>query len=116
IEKIMLAFAAFGIVQSLTMPNFAQLVYPNSRVVADYDPQGHRLVSTWLDPNYAATFIEIALLVQLGLISTGARVARWKPVLLTVALVMTASRGAVVSLVPGIAVIVLARGLSKRVL
>ena len=52
-----LAFAGFGIVQSAFLPNFAQRIYPDARLYLDWDPQGHRLVSTFLDPNFAGAFI-----------------------------------------------------------
>ena len=61
LEATILAFAAFGIFQSAFLPGFAQMVYPDSRPYLDWDIQGRRLVSTWLDPNYAGAFIAIGL-------------------------------------------------------
>jgi putative inorganic carbon (hco3(-)) transporter len=116
LETTLLIFAAFGILQSLTMPNFAQMVYPDSREMLDWDKQGHRLVSTWLDPVFAGGFILIGLLIEIGRIVAGVRVARWKMTILTVAFLLTASRAALVGLIAGIAVVVLIRGLSKRLM
>lgn len=114
LETTTLCFAAFGILQSAFLPDFAQLVYPSSREYLDWDPQGHRLVSTFLDPNFAGAFIAIALLVQVAGLATGARVAAWKPVLLALALVLTVSRSSVLAFLAGAVVIVLVRGLSAR--
>jgi hypothetical protein len=116
LETIILIFAAFGIVQSLTMPDFSQIVYPESRPSLDWDRQGHRLVSTWLDPVFAGMFIGAGLLIEIALISVGKRVPRWKPFLLSIALLLTASRASLGALLVGIGVIVLVRGLSKRLL
>lgn len=116
VETVLLVFAAFGIVQAAFLPGFAQLVYPDSRAYYDWDPQGHRLVSTVLEPNIAAAMLLIGLLVQLAQISVGVRVARWRPLLLVVALVLTLSRSAVLGLMVGVGTILLVRGLSKRLL
>jgi O-antigen ligase len=115
LTKVMLAFAGFGVFQSIFLPGFAQLVYPESGVF-DWDAQGHRLVSTVLDPNLAASMITLVLLIQLAQLSVGARVKLWQPTLFLVALVLTLSRGAVVGLVSGLVVIVLVRGISTRML
>jgi putative inorganic carbon (hco3(-)) transporter len=114
LERVLLLFSAFGILQALFLPNFAQMVYPESRVGADWDPQGHRLVSSWLDPVFAGAFIMLGLLIQIAQISIGQPVKRWKPALLAVALLLTASRAAILGMVAGIGVIFLVRGLSKR--
>lgn len=116
LELLVLIFAAFGVIQSIALPNFAQTVYPSSRLRADWDPQGHRLVSTWLDPVFAGAFIMIGLLMQLAQVAVARRVSWWKPVLLVVALILTASRAALLATAVGVIVIVLARGLSKRLL
>jgi hypothetical protein len=42
---IMLVFSGFGILQSLFLPGFAQIVYPDSGGVSDWDTQGSRLVT-----------------------------------------------------------------------
>jgi hypothetical protein len=112
----MLVFAAFGIVQSLFLPHFAQLVYPDSRVGVDWDEQGHRLVSTILDPNVAGAMIILVLLVQLAQLSAGERIAMWKPTLLFAALVATLSRSSFLGLMVGGAIILSVRGVSRRML
>jgi hypothetical protein len=115
-DAMMVLFAAFGVVQSAFLPGFAQLVYPSSRAFVDWDIQGHRLVSTVLEPNIAGAMLLIAFLVDVSRFATGVRVPRWRPVLLFVALVCTVSRSSALGLIAGIAVILLLRGLSKRVL
>jgi len=114
LEWMMLAFCAFGVVQSLFLPGFAQMIYPESRPYLDWDPQGHRLVSTALEPNIAAMMIVLVLLVQLGQLAAGARVAWWKPALLFVAVVMTLSRSGALALLFGGVTILAVRGLNRR--
>jgi O-antigen ligase len=92
------------------------MVYPDSRDWVDWDVQGHRLVSTLLDPNFAGAFVMMPLLVQVALISTGEHVARWKPLLLVAALLATASRGSILATIIGLGVIVLVRGRSKKLM
>jgi hypothetical protein len=116
VETMLLIFAAFGIVQAAFLPGFAQIVYPESRAYLDWDIQGHRLVSTVLEPNIAAAMLLVGLLVQLAQLSVGVRVPRWRPLLLFVALVLTLSRSGALGLVAGVGTILLARGLSKRLL
>ncbi len=115
LETAVLVFAAFGILQAIFLPNFALTVYPSSVPFYDWDPQGHRLVSTLLDPNFAGALLTMVLLVELALLSNGAKVATWKPILLGAALILTLSRGALVSFVGGATVILAVRGLSRRV-
>ena len=116
VDTMLLIFAAFGVVQAVFLPGFAQLVYPESRAYLDWDVQGHRLVSTVLEPNIAAAMLLVGLLVQLAQISVGVRVQRWRPLLLFVALVLTLSRSGAVGFVAGVSTILLVRGLSKRLL
>jgi O-antigen ligase len=116
VESMLLIFAAFGVVQAAFLPGFAQIVYPESRAYLDWDPQGHRLVSTVLEPNIAAAMLLVGLLVQLAQLSVGVRVPRWRPLLLFVALVLTLSRSGALGFVAGIGTILLVRGLSKRLL
>lgn len=116
VETMLLIFAAFGVVQAAFLPGFAQLVYPESRAYLDWDIQGHRLVSTVLEPNIAGAMLLIGLLVQLAQISVGVRIPRWRPFLLFVALVLTLSRSGALGLVAGVMTILLVRGLSKRLL
>jgi len=110
LEGVILVFAAFGVLQAALLPGFAQMVQPG----AGWDLQGHRLVSTALDPNIAGAMILIVLLVQLAMISTGVPTRRWKPLLLTLAVALTLSRSAVLALVAGGLIILFARGLSRR--
>ena len=116
LESTILAIALFGIAQSIFLPGFAQLVYPDSRPVVDWDVQGHRLVSTILEPNIAGALVMSILLVELAQISVGARVPRWKPLVMFIALVLTLSRSAFVGLALGLGVIVLVYGIPKRLL
>lgn len=114
--RVMLAFSIFGIFQSAFLPGFAQIVYPESRNYIDWDPQGHRLVSTVLEPNIAASMIVIVLLVQLAQIAVGAKVKVWQPVVFLVALALTLSRSGILALITGLVVIVFVRGISIRLM
>ena len=116
LETMMLVFAAFGVVQAVFLPHFAQLVYPDSVVYRDWDEQGHRLVSTVLDPNIAGAMLMLVLLVEVSQLAAGERVPLWKPVLLFAAQIATLSRGALLSLVVGAAVVLVIRGVSRRVM
>jgi len=116
LESTVLAIAGFGIVQAIFLPGFAQLVYSDSRPFLDWDPQGHRLVSTILEPNIAGAMLMSILLVELAQISVGARVPRWKPLLLFSALVLTLSRSSALGLALGIGVIIAVYGIPKRLI
>jgi hypothetical protein len=116
LESTAIAIAGFGIVQAIFLPGFAQLVYPDSRPALDWDIQGHRLVSTILEPNIAGAMLMMILLVELAQMSVGARVPRWKPLVVFAALVLTLSRSAAVGLVLGVGLIVLVYGIPKRLL
>jgi hypothetical protein len=116
LEATMLVFAAFGILQSIFIPSFAQVVYPESQRWVDWDEQGHRLVSTVLEPNIAGGMIVLTLLVQLALIAGGERVAWWKPFIMFSAQIATLSRSSFVALFVGGTIILLVRGLSRRML
>lgn len=116
LEAGVMAFAIFGIFQSIFLPGFAQMVYPDARVYLDWDPQGHRLVSTLLDPNFAGALILMVLLPQLAKLALGAPVALWKPLVLLTALLMTASRSSLLALAAGGMVIVATTGLSRKLL
>ncbi len=52
-------FTVFGIYQAIFLPNFAQIVDPLN--LASWDVQYNRLVSTFLDPNFAGCLIGMAL-------------------------------------------------------
>jgi len=116
LEAMMLVFAAFGIIQAIFIPHFAQVVYPESRVWIDWDEQGNRLVSTVLEPNIAGGMIVLTLLVQLALLAGGERVALWKPFLIFSAQVATLSRSSFVALFVGGMIILSVRGVSRRML
>jgi hypothetical protein len=114
LERAALAFAGFGIVQAALLPDFALSVYPEARPYLDWDPQGHRLVSTLLDPNFSGMVLSAVLLVQVGRLAFGVSVPRWKVLLVATALVLTLSRSSVVATLTGIGVILLVRGTSRR--
>lgn len=113
---IVLCFAAFGIVQSLFIPGFAQWVYPQSAVYLDWDPQGHRLVSTFLDPNYAGILLVTGLCWWGGRLVAGMRAALWEGTVLGAALLLTLSRGAMLAGAAAAVTLLLARGLSRQAL
>jgi hypothetical protein len=115
LEKVIVAFAAFGVVQSAFLPGFAQLVYPESAVYVDWDPQGHRLVSTFLDPNFAGAFVGMGFLMVLARLSCGERGLGGRLALLLVALLATASRSSMLAVLVGSLVVAGAVGVSRRV-
>jgi len=94
-------FALFGIAQAVFLPDFALQLHPEALPFIDFDPQGHRLVSTFLDPNIAAGFIVILGLVAVSFSMHGFR--RWiGPLFLFVgALAATLSRGGFLGFVVG---------------
>ncbi|HET7187962.1 MAG TPA: O-antigen ligase family protein [Gemmatimonadaceae bacterium] len=116
LEATMLVFAAFGIIQAIFIPHFAQVVYPESRVWIDWDEQGNRLVSTVLEPNIAGGMIILTLIVQLAQLAGGERVALWKPSLMFAAQVATLSRSSFVALFVAGVIILAVRGVSRRML
>jgi O-antigen ligase len=115
LERMVLVFVAFGVMQAIFLPGFAQRVAPGSGDAMGWDEQGHRLVSTLLDPNFAGALMLIPLLVQLGRMAFGVPVPAWKPLALLTGVLLTASRSSVLGLVVGGTVILAARGLSRRV-
>jgi O-antigen ligase len=116
LETMMLVFAIFGIFQSIFLPHFAQMVYPDSRISIDWDEQGHRLVSTMLEPNIAGSMIMLVLLVNIAQLAGGESVPIWKPIVFLAALVATLSRSSFVGLAAGLVVILAARRMSRRIL
>jgi hypothetical protein len=116
LELMLMIIAVFGIFQAAFLPGFAQMVYPDSRAYIDWDPQGHRLVSTILDPNLVAAMLMIGLLVQLARVSVGASQPPWRVLIIFVAFTLTLSRGAAMGFVVGSLVLLAARGLSRRLL
>lgn len=116
LERTILAFSAFGLVQAAFIPHFAQRIFPNDTEGNEWDQQGYRLVSTVLDPNIAGAMILLVLLVQIAQLAGGSRQAIWKPFLLFSALVATLSRSAFVGLLVGAAIILAVYGVSRRLL
>jgi O-antigen ligase len=95
------AFAAFGIIQSIFLPDFAFIIYPDAIPYVDWDIQGNRLVSTFLDPNFAGAFI------MFGLLYSHAQAADRKPpyallALFWVALLLTLSRSSIIASLLGV--------------
>ncbi|HEV8411657.1 MAG TPA: O-antigen ligase family protein [Gemmatimonadaceae bacterium] len=115
-DAAVMIFAIFGIFQAAFLPGFAQLVYPESVVYADWDPQGHRLVSSFLDPNYAGALITIGLLLCAGRLASGERVPLWRVAVLLTALILTLSRGSMLACGIGLLIVLMIRGVSARVL
>ena len=94
-------FAGFGIIQSIFLPNFAFIVYPDAIPYIDWDIQGNRLVSTFLDPNFAGAFI------MFGVLYAHAQGADLKPsypllALFWVALLLTLSRSSIIATLLGL--------------
>ena len=116
LETMMLLFAVFGIFQSIFLPHFAQIVYPESRLYTDWDEQGHRLVSTVLEPNIAGSMIVLVLLVELAQLSAGEQVPTWKPLVLFGAMIATLSRSSLLGLAVGGVIVLAVRGISRRML
>jgi hypothetical protein len=116
LERAALAFAAFGIAQAIFLPGFAQLVYPEDATDVRWDVQGHRLVSTLLDPNFAGAFVLLPLFPMLARLSYGERAAAWKMLLLLTAALLTISRSTFLALLVGLATIAVARGANRRLL
>ena len=106
-EGAVLVFAVFGILQSIFLPGFAQIVFPDAELYTQWDPQGRRLVSTFLDPNLAGGLIMVALLLACARLVSGEPVPLWRPGLLVAALVMTMSRSSMLAFVAGLAVMAL---------
>jgi O-antigen ligase len=100
-------FAAFGIIQSIFLPNFAFIVYPDAIPYVDWDVQGNRLVSSFLDPNFAGAFIMFGLLF---VHASGTELRRQSYPLLAVfwvALILTLSRSAIIATLVGLGVLTL---------
>ncbi len=114
IERSVVAFATFGIFQAIFLPDFAQRIYSEEGSLHDWDRQGHRLVSTALDPNIAGALMLIVLLVQIARVSEGAPQSRRMLLALSVALVATLSRSSIIAVLAGIAIVLVSRGISLR--
>jgi hypothetical protein len=90
-------FAGFGIIQSAFLPDFAFIVYPDAIPYIDWDLQGNRLVSTFLDPNYAGTFIMFGLFFAHARSAELERPSYWVLALFWVALFLTLSRSSLIA-------------------
>jgi O-antigen ligase len=99
-------FCAFGLIQAVFLPDFAFILHPSAVPLVDFDPQGHRLVSTFLDPNIAAGYILIFALLALSFWIHGH--SRWLGIFLLLAggLFATLSRGGVLGFFVGVVVLV----------
>lgn len=113
IETAILVIAAFGIVQAAFLPGLAQMIH-NEPGLPVWDVQGHRLVSTMLDPNFAGMLIAIALFFRLARVAEGLRERPWIIAVLALALVLTVSRSSALALAVGLVVIVAVRGVRSR--
>lgn len=108
------AFAVFGIFQAAFLPDFALTYFPDARPYIDYDPQGHRLVSSTLDPNIAAGYLLVFALVAASFYLHGFK--RWllPAVLFLVALLLTLSRGGATGLLVGLIYLLMFRKFPYR--
>ena len=95
LTKAIYIFAVFGIIQSAFLPDFAFMVYPDAVPYHTWDIQGHRLVSTFLDPNFAGNLIGVAVLLLLPAIVRHQESISIRFLALLAALFLTASRGSV---------------------
>jgi hypothetical protein len=107
-------FASFGIVQSVFLPNFAFIVYPDAIPYVDWDPQGHRLVSTFLDPNFAGAIILFGLLFFHARRASGGGQSLIPLVLFWAALVLTLSRSSIAAVFVGLGIITLRTGSLRK--
>jgi O-antigen ligase/polysaccharide polymerase Wzy-like membrane protein len=115
VERALLAFCVFGILQSAFLPGFAQMVNAGG-TLKEWDVQGRRLVSTLLDPNFAGLVIVIALLFRLARVAENEKESGPAMVLLSAGVLLTVSRSAILALAVGLGVLVLARGLKLRLI
>lgn len=111
VERGLIVLASFGILQSLFLPGFAQML-PGGAV---WDPQGRRLVATLLDPNFVGGLLMVGALMALARESEGGPPSRGRLLLFGVALLLTLSRSAVLGLVAGLATMAVSRGVRARV-
>jgi hypothetical protein len=113
VQRALLLMALFGIAQSAFLPGFAQLV-PWGGGEKQWDQQGRRLVSTLLDPNFAGVLVVIPLLLELARVVEQQPPRRGRLVVLAIAMLLTLSRSAILACVVGYALLLLARGVSRR--
>lgn len=99
------AFSGFGLIQAAILPDFAFILHPDAIPLVDFDPQGHRLVSTFLDPNIAAGYILVFLLLSLSFWIHGYSKWLWPCLLSCGALLATLSRGGGLGVIVGLVVL-----------
>ena len=112
-QRALLGLALFGIVQSALLPGFAQLV-PWGGGEKQWDQQGRRLVSTLLDPNFAGVLVVIGLLLELARVVEGQTPRRLRLVILALAMLLTLSRSSILACLVGYTLLLLIRGVSRR--
>lgn len=113
VQRGILAIAAFGIIQSVFLPGFAQMV-PWGGGNLRWDEQGNRLVSTLLDPNFAGILIVTALLLELARDAEQLPTRIGRLLLLGVAVLLTLSRSSILALIVGVAALLVARGVRRK--
>ena len=105
-EGAVLLFAGFGILQSLFLPGFAQIVFPDAALYTQWDPgtaprvDVSRSESCWR-ADYGGSF------ACFRPACVGRSRPLWKPGLLVTALVITMSRSSMLAFVAGLAVMAL---------
>ncbi|MBI2408825.1 MAG: O-antigen ligase family protein, partial [Gemmatimonadetes bacterium] len=115
LERGLLLFAGFGIVQSAFLPGFAQLI-PWGGSDVQWDLQGRRLVSTALDPNFAGILVTIALLLELARQVERETRSYVRVVVLGAALILTLSRSSLLAAAIGVMVLLLIQRRSHKLL
>lgn len=109
-----LVCAIFGFFQSVFLPDFALMLHPEARPYIDFDPQGHRLVSTLLDPNIAAGYFLMFALVCCALYFHRVRGFALLAGVFFAALLVTLSRGGIVGFAAGLLALIGAPGFPKH--
>jgi len=115
VERALFVFCLFGILQSAFLPGFAQMINAGGEL-KEWDVQGRRLVSTLLDPNFAGLVIVIALLFRLARVAEDEMESGPAMIVLSAGVLLTVSRSAILALIVGLGVLVLARGLRLRLI
>ena len=113
---VCVAFAAFGIFQSIFLPDFAFLIYPDAIPYVDWDVQGNRLVSSFLDPNFAGAFIMFGLLYVHAQGFEEKHPSYPLLALFWIALVLTLSRSSIIATLFGLGLLTLRTGKVRRLL
>jgi O-antigen ligase len=106
-------FAVFGILQAFFLPNFAFIVYPDAQAAYDWDAQSVRLVSTFLDPNFAGCLIAMALASSVVFLEEGYQRVWMLCGVFGLALILTYSRGSVLAFLVAFLYLILT-GKSRR--